>query len=103
MFLFSGVGPVNAQTTIDSYSYSGTMRCSGVGKSVAVTNGSISDIAQDVVSAANSTEAGCTNPGSYNNIYEFSRRVDLTLWFNCQSVTNCGGSSTDNFSVTAVC
>jgi hypothetical protein len=100
---YSVMGSAQAQTGLDSYNHSGLYKCWGSGRTVSVTNGPVQQVVDGVLDAMNSTDAECTNPGSYNNIYTFNRQADLTLWFNCPSVTDCGGQPVDNFSVALTC
>jgi YD repeat-containing protein len=86
--------PASAQSALDSYDHKRLYNCWGPGSSVDIKNGKFNVIREAILSAVNSSEVACTNPGSYNNVYTFNRREGLALWFDCQSVTNCGGNPT---------
>lgn len=88
-------------TPPDLYSWSGLVTCWGPGTQINMENATMSSIAAAWVSAANSGAADCHNtPPNANNSYSYHRTDGLTIYFNCDSVTACGGNSVDNSSIT---
>lgn len=82
------------------YSLKVHISCWGPGTDIDMI-GSAMEIASAVVAAANSPAADCHNaPPAPNNVYTFGRQDGATLYFNCESVTDCGGRSIDSFWLT---